>query len=208
MHSNKNQTPKLDTAVFLDFLRFPRKNVSRTVLNGIKAASQWDNFCDIFIYSYFLCLRLDENFTRCTGVCLPRCIMYAHYLSFCQENKYRPACAATFGKVSIQFMKLSNNIIKARCVVKFYFLHNYHCVTSVRIWSYSGPYFSAFGLNTGRQSIRMRENTDQNNSEYGYFLWSAYLKKKFWVKFRVKVSPCIIIIRKIILPSRHLPAQS
>ena len=29
---------------------------------------------------------------------------------------------------------------------------------SVRIRSYSGPYFSAFGL-----------NTDQNNSEYGHF---------------------------------------
>ena len=35
---------------------------------------------------------------------------------------------------------------------------NVHCVKSVRIWSYSGPYFPAFGL-----------NTDQNNSEYGHF---------------------------------------
>ena len=32
---------------------------------------------------------------------------------------------------------------------------------SVRIWSYSGPCFPAFGL-----------NTDQNNSEYGHFLRS------------------------------------
>ena len=30
-----------------------------------------------------------------------------------------------------------------------------HCVKSVRIWSSSGPY-----------SVRMRKNTDQNNSEY------------------------------------------
>ena len=37
-----------------------------------------------------------------------------------------------------------------------------HCVKSVRIWSYSSPYFSAFGL-----------NTDQNNSEYGHFLRSG-----------------------------------
>ena len=36
-----------------------------------------------------------------------------------------------------------------------------HCVKSVRFRSYSGPYFSAFGL-----------NTDQNNSEYGHFLRS------------------------------------
>ena len=33
-----------------------------------------------------------------------------------------------------------------------------HCVKSVRIRSYCGPY-----------SVRMRENTDQNNSEYGHF---------------------------------------
>ena len=39
--------------------------------------------------------------------------------------------------------------------------HSLHCVKSVRIWSYSGPYFPAFRL-----------NTDQNNSEYGHFLRS------------------------------------
>ena len=32
------------------------------------------------------------------------------------------------------------------------------CVKSVRIRSFSGPYFPAFG-----------QNTDQKNSEYGYF---------------------------------------
>ena len=35
---------------------------------------------------------------------------------------------------------------------------NWHCVKSVRIRSYSGPY-----------SVQMRENTDQNNSKYGHF---------------------------------------
>ena len=42
-----------------------------------------------------------------------------------------------------------------------------HCVKSVRIRSSSGPY-----------SVRMRENTDQKNSEHGYFLCSVGLK---WV---------------------------
>ena len=37
-----------------------------------------------------------------------------------------------------------------------------HCVKSVRIRSYTGPY-----------SVRMRENTDQNKSEYGHFLRSV-----------------------------------
>ena len=37
-------------------------------------------------------------------------------------------------------------------------LHHQHCAKSVRIVGYSGPC-----------SVRMRENTDQNNSEYGHF---------------------------------------
>lgn len=43
--------------------------------------------------------RLDENYIVCEGVCLPRCILYAHYLDFCRKEKLDPACAATFGKV-------------------------------------------------------------------------------------------------------------
>ena len=34
-----------------------------------------------------------------------------------------------------------------------------HCLKSFRFWSYSGPYFTAFGL-----------NKNQNNLEYGHFL--------------------------------------
>ena len=33
---------------------------------------------------------------------------------------------------------------------------NLHCVKSVRIQSYSGPYFPAFGLNTKRYSVSIR----------------------------------------------------
>ena len=38
---------------------------------------------------------------------------------------------------------------------------------SVHIRSYSGPY-----------SVRMRKNTDQNNSEHGHFLHSDFIKRK------------------------------
>ena len=34
--------------------------------------------------------------------------------------------------------------------------HNTHCMKSVRIWSYSGPHFSTFGLNTERYSVSLR----------------------------------------------------
>ena len=39
-----------------------------------------------------------------------------------------------------------------------------HCVKSVHIWTLSGPYFPAFGL-----------NTDQKNSKHGYFSRSVSL---------------------------------
>ena len=44
---------------------------------------------------------------------------------------------------------------------------------SVRIGSFSGPYFPTFGVNTERFVFSvfspMRGNTDQKNSEYGHF---------------------------------------
>ena len=40
-----------------------------------------------------------------------------------------------------------------------------HCVKAVRIRSYSGPY-----------SVRMRENKDQNDSEYGHFSRSEQIR--------------------------------
>ena len=43
-------------------------------------------------------------------------------------------------------------------MIEFFHSDVIHCVKTVRIRSYSGPYFPAFGL-----------NTDQNNSEYGHF---------------------------------------
>ena len=46
----------------------------------------------------------------------------------------------------------------AICFVKSAAYNHYHCVKSVRIWTYSRPEFPAFGL-----------NTDQNNSKYGQF---------------------------------------
>ena len=72
-----------------------------------------------------------------------------------------------------------------------------HCVKVVRIRSYSGPYFPRIGLNTdiSPYSVRMWENTDQNNSEYAYFLRSekGYLFLGFKAWFEV-----ILLILNII----------
>ena len=54
-----------------------------------------------------------------------------------------------------------------------------YCVKSIRIWSFSGPYFPAFGLNTEIYSVTLRIQSkcgkimDQKNSEYGHLLRSV-----------------------------------
>ena len=58
----------------------------------------------------------------------------------------------------------------------------YHCEKSVRIWSYSGPYFPAFGL-----------NMDQDNAEYEHFLRCG-----LWILFMELFSA---------LPQKHLPLK-
>ena len=47
---------------------------------------------------------------------------------------------------------------------------NLHCVKVICIWCYSRPHFPTFGLNT---EVRKRENAEQNNSEYGHFLYNV-----------------------------------
>ena len=54
------------------------------------------------------------------------------------------------------------------------FMDYLHCVKSVCIWSFSGPYFPTLGLSQERYSIspyffRTRENADHKDSKCGHF---------------------------------------
>ena len=66
------------------------------------------------------------------------------------------------GEDSFTYTQEESAGYKGKYILKFFdnhiFLKAFHCVKSVRIWSYSVPY-----------SVRMRENMNQNNSEYGHF---------------------------------------
>uniref|UniRef100_A0A4W4ET45 DNA-binding protein RFX6 n=1 Tax=Electrophorus electricus TaxID=8005 RepID=A0A4W4ET45_ELEEL len=65
---------------------------------------------------------LEENYIVCEGVCLPRCILYAHYLDFCRKEKLDPACAATFGKTIRQkFPLLSTRRLGTRGHSKYHY---------------------------------------------------------------------------------------
>ena len=61
-----------------------------------------------------------------------------------------------------------------------------YCVKGVRIRSFSGPYFPTFRLSISPYSVRMRENTDQKNFEYGQFLRSALFLVKIFKDLNVK----------------------
>ena len=73
-----------------------------------------------------------------------------------------------------------------------------HCMKIVRIRSYSDRHFPTFGLNTesiSSYSVRMPENADQSNSEYGHFLDSDLYTMKneirnineFWIYILTKM---------------------
>ena len=65
---------------------------------------------------------LEENYVMCEGVCLPRCILYAHYLDFCRLHKLEAACAATFGKTIRQkFPELTTRRLGTRGHSKYHY---------------------------------------------------------------------------------------
>ena len=70
--------------------------------------------------------------------------------------------------------------------------HAFHCLKSVRIRTYSGPHFPAFGLNfrISPYSVRMRKNTDKSNSGYEHFLRTVYnilRHRRFYEKIFIQI---------------------
>ena len=77
-------------------------------------------------------------------------------------------------------VKMDNNNSAQVFCVNWINISKIHRVKSVRIRTFSGPWFPVFGLITERYevsqySVRMHENTDQNNSKYGHFTRSEWL---------------------------------
>ncbi|KAL9979712.1 hypothetical protein ACROYT_G017414 [Oculina patagonica] len=65
---------------------------------------------------------LGENYELKEGMCLPRCVMYTHYLDFCRKGKLCPAGPATFGKIIRQrFPKLTTRRLGTRGQSKYHY---------------------------------------------------------------------------------------
>ena len=60
-----------------------------------------------------------------------------------------------YGVTKIKFVFPENFFHNEKCN-GLNFIENYHSVKSVRIWSFSGPHFPAFRLNTERYSVSLR----------------------------------------------------
>ena len=96
------------------------------------------------------------------------------FYNYIIRNGCTRAFIVTFNTVEIDFSGFSNprgglkTWVIAQCVIStgVFPMMSRHYVKSVRIWSYSGPYFPHLDL---IYSVRMRENADQNNSEYKHF---------------------------------------
>ena len=82
-------------------------------------------------------------------------------------------------------------------------LHHIRCAKSDCIRSYCGPHILAFELILciSPYSVRMRENVDQNNSEYGHFSPSDMLIK-FLKTTPIYQSPNIYSVLLTIMPDQ------
>ncbi|GFR28130.1 DNA-binding protein RFX6 [Trichonephila clavata] len=65
---------------------------------------------------------LKLNYCSCSDVCLPREIIYEHYLEFCKNEKIVPACKATFGKlIRSTFPNVTSKRLGARGHSKYHY---------------------------------------------------------------------------------------
>uniref|UniRef100_T1ILR4 DNA-binding protein RFX6 n=1 Tax=Strigamia maritima TaxID=126957 RepID=T1ILR4_STRMM len=112
---------------------------------------------------------LDDNYSVCDGVCLPRCILYAHYLDFCRRQNLEPACAATFGKTIRQkFPKLTTRRLGTRGHSKYHYYgigiketsEYYHTVYSGKgLTRFSGCKMKSEGGFTRKYSLSSKTGT-------------------------------------------------
>ncbi|XP_072264898.1 DNA-binding protein RFX6 [Pyxicephalus adspersus] len=112
---------------------------------------------------------LEENYIVCEGVCLPRCILYAHYLDFCRKEKLEPACAATFGKTIRQkFPLLTTRRLGTRGHSKYHYYGigikessaYYHSVYSGKgLTRFSGSKMKSEGGFTRKYSLSSKTGT-------------------------------------------------
>ena len=77
-----------------------------------------------------------------------------------------------------------------------------HCVKSVRIWSYSGPYFPTFGVNTERYSIFLCINFECGKIRTRIISNTGTFYAVIVTCFSLMVTPCTIELMVVIRSAR------
>ncbi|KAK0068119.1 DNA-binding protein RFX6-like isoform X1, partial [Biomphalaria pfeifferi] len=103
---------------------------------------------------------LSENYELAEGVCLPRCVLYIHYLDFCKKQDFKPAGAATFGKLIRQkFKSITNRRLGTRGQSKYH----YYGIGILESSVYYQSVYTGKGL-TRFSSIKIK--TENSNRKY------------------------------------------
>lgn len=69
---------------------------------------------------------LENNYELAEGVCIPRSVLYLHYIDFCQINRVQPVNAASFGKIiRQQFPQLTTRRLGTRGQSRFVCLFHF-----------------------------------------------------------------------------------
>ena len=134
------------------------------MINNRNNAIQWDSILSSLLKSWnwipvnFFCHH------KITKLNSRKLIFFAMAKSSSHDKVIISPWSPTYNMIIIHYTieKIISNLL-AFCFVKSVAYNHYHCVKSVRIRSYSGPDFPAFGL-----------KTDQNNSKYGHFKRSVF----------------------------------
>ncbi|KAH9519355.1 DNA-binding protein rfx6 [Bulinus truncatus] len=98
---------------------------------------------------------LSENYELAEGVCLPRCVLYVHYLDFCKRQEFKPAGAATFGKLIRQKFK---NITTRRLGTRGQSKYHYYGIGIIESSIYYQSVYAGKGL-TRKYSLSSKTGT-------------------------------------------------
>ena len=79
--------------------------------------------------------------------------IHRHHFGYCCP------CPRVYSRHTSYLLNVHHILISLLILVrnaKIQLVYGFHCIKSVHIWSYSGPYFPTFGLNTERYFISLR----------------------------------------------------
>ncbi|XP_053203699.1 transcription factor RFX4-like isoform X2 [Panonychus citri] len=103
---------------------------------------------------------LESNYELCDDVCLPRCLLYKHYLDHCRTINSEPISAAAFGKIiRRKFSKIATRRLGTRGQSKYHYFG-----LAIRK---SSPYYGDYLENCQRLRTKLRKVGSRKKSNKG-----------------------------------------